>query len=124
MKPPTIAPAIPRTMSTRKPSPALLTILLAMKPAIRPRTIHPIIDIIHLACLERLLGRGRAVYHRFALGCSVLSSGQYLDGVGARPEAADEGRTLDRSDLAHCLRLRSGRLADRIRLGIPERRKR
>jgi len=75
-----------------KALPRFVTILLAMKPAMRPRTIHPIIDIIHLACLEPLPGRGRAVYHRFALGCS----GQYLDDVGTRPEAADEGRTFMR----------------------------
>src|SRR5690349_20936854 len=44
--PPTIAPTIPRMMSRRIPSPALLTILLAMKPAIRPRTIQPMMDIL------------------------------------------------------------------------------
>ena len=33
MKPPTIAPTIPRTMSRKRPSPDLLTILLAMKPS-------------------------------------------------------------------------------------------
>src|SRR5271166_295189 len=44
-QPPTIAPITPRTMSRKKPSPALFTILLAMNPAISPRMIQPIIDI-------------------------------------------------------------------------------
>src|SRR5439155_26342649 len=48
MKPPTIAPTMPSTMSRKKPSPDLLTILLAMKPEISPRMIHPMIDITHL----------------------------------------------------------------------------
>jgi hypothetical protein len=41
MKPPTIAPTIPRTISRKNPSPDLLTILLAMKPAMRPSKIQP-----------------------------------------------------------------------------------
>src|SRR4029077_2648325 len=45
-KPPTTAPAIPRTMSTSMPSPVLFTILLAMKPETSPRTIHAMIDIV------------------------------------------------------------------------------
>src|SRR5262252_546711 len=38
--PPTTAPTIPRMMSRNIPSPRLLTILLPMKPAIDPKTIH------------------------------------------------------------------------------------
>src|SRR5664279_1934106 len=44
-KPPASAPTIPRTMSRMIPSPVLFTILLAMKPEIRPSTIHASIDI-------------------------------------------------------------------------------
>jgi hypothetical protein len=44
-KPPTIAPTMPRTMSRKKPSPVLLTILLPMNPAIRPSMIQPMIDM-------------------------------------------------------------------------------
>src|SRR5690242_9738808 len=44
--PPTIPPMIPRRMSRTTPCPCLLTILLAMKPAIRPRTIQPMMDIL------------------------------------------------------------------------------
>jgi hypothetical protein len=40
MKPPTTAPTMPMTMSIRMPDPVLLTSLLAMKPAIRPRMIQ------------------------------------------------------------------------------------
>src|SRR5689334_484646 len=36
---------MPSTMSRTSPSPVLLTILLAMKPAISPSTIQPMIDI-------------------------------------------------------------------------------
>src|SRR5579864_1053811 len=46
--PPTIAPTTPRTISSRRPSPRLLTILLPMKPAIRPSTIHARNDKEHL----------------------------------------------------------------------------
>src|SRR5690348_15951651 len=53
--PPTIAPTIPRTMSRMIPSPCLLTILLAMKPAIRPRTIQPMMDILSLPYRSRLM---------------------------------------------------------------------
>src|SRR5260370_41576776 len=38
--PPAIAPTIPSTISRRKPSPRLLTILLPMKPANRPNRIQ------------------------------------------------------------------------------------
>jgi hypothetical protein len=44
--PPTNAPTIPRTISRRTPSPDLLTSLLAMNPAINPKTSHAIIDIV------------------------------------------------------------------------------
>src|SRR4051794_9156889 len=44
-KPPTTAPTMPRTMSSSKPWPSLLTTLLAMKPAISPSTIQPMIDM-------------------------------------------------------------------------------
>src|SRR5690242_8851053 len=44
-QPPTTPPTTPRMMSRKKPSPRLFTILLAMNPAIRPRIIHPMIDI-------------------------------------------------------------------------------
>src|ERR1035438_8485016 len=43
--PPTTAPTTPRMMSRKKPSPDLLTILLPIKPATNPRTIHANIDI-------------------------------------------------------------------------------
>src|SRR5215469_241820 len=43
--PPNSAPTTPRTMSSHSPSPVLLTILLAMKPAMRPRTSHAMIDM-------------------------------------------------------------------------------
>src|ERR1700676_3101852 len=44
--PPTTAPTIPRMMSRKRPSPDLLTILLPIKPATRPSTIHARIDIV------------------------------------------------------------------------------
>ena len=40
MKPPTIAPTTPSAMSMIMPDPVLLTILLAIQPAIRPRMIQ------------------------------------------------------------------------------------
>src|ERR1041384_3618542 len=43
--PPATAPTTPSTMSITTPSPVLFTILLATKPAIRPRTIQARIDI-------------------------------------------------------------------------------
>src|SRR5581483_7572749 len=43
--PPSTAPTIPRRMSRTRPEPALLTTLLAMKPAISPRMIHEMRDI-------------------------------------------------------------------------------
>src|ERR1041385_2334539 len=46
IKPPRKAPTIPNTMSRMMPSPDLLTILLPMKPATRPRMIHASMDII------------------------------------------------------------------------------
>src|SRR6266566_1275200 len=45
-QPPITAPTIPRAMSRKNPSPVLLTSLLPMKPAIRPSTIHAMIDMI------------------------------------------------------------------------------
>ena len=48
MNPPTTAPTMPRTMSRKKPSPCLFTILLAMNPAISPSMIHAMIDMTHL----------------------------------------------------------------------------
>src|SRR5450755_1239277 len=44
--PPTTAPTTPRMMSRKKPSPDLFTILLPIKPATRPSTIHARIDIV------------------------------------------------------------------------------
>src|SRR5579872_2507514 len=44
-QPPTTAPMMPRMMSRNTPSPRLLTILLAMNPAIRPRTIQASTDM-------------------------------------------------------------------------------
>src|SRR5512133_4294236 len=61
MKPPTMAPTMPRAMSRKKPSPALLTILLAMKPEMRPRIIHAMIDITHLVCLETVRVNGDGI---------------------------------------------------------------
>src|SRR3974377_1250735 len=52
MKPPTI----PRTISRKNPSPDLLTILLAMNPAMRPSKIHPMIDITYPLLLEEVPG--------------------------------------------------------------------
>src|SRR3569623_3256906 len=46
-KPPTKAPTTPMTLSIIKPSPVLLTILLAIKPEIRPRTIQARIDMFY-----------------------------------------------------------------------------
>src|SRR5580698_3402566 len=43
--PPTTAPTTPRSRSTTRPSPLLLTILLPMNPASTPKTIHASIDI-------------------------------------------------------------------------------
>src|ERR1700674_773725 len=43
--PPTTAPTIPSTMSSRKPCPVRLTILLPIKPAISPNNIQPRTDI-------------------------------------------------------------------------------
>src|SRR5271157_3174489 len=40
IRPPTIAPTMPRTMSMIMPEPVLFTILLPMKPAISPRMIQ------------------------------------------------------------------------------------
>src|ERR1700676_4854010 len=57
--PPTTAPTTPSTMSSRTPSPALLTILLAMKPEISPRIIQPRIDMTYLSkndCAPRASG--------------------------------------------------------------------
>src|SRR6266542_2416794 len=45
-QPPITAPTIPRAMSRKNPSPLLLTSLLPMKPAIRPSTIHAMIDMV------------------------------------------------------------------------------
>src|SRR5712671_3737760 len=45
-QPPITAPTIPRAMSRKNPSPVLLTSLLPMKPAIRPSTIHAMIDMV------------------------------------------------------------------------------
>ena len=45
-QPPTIAPTTPSTRSPMNPSPCLLTILLAMNPAIRPRMSQPMMDMI------------------------------------------------------------------------------
>ena len=45
MKPPTIAPTTPSTISMTMPEPDLLTILLAMNPAMRPKMIHAIMPI-------------------------------------------------------------------------------
>src|SRR6185312_4807625 len=44
-QPPTTAPTMPSTMSRRNPSPALLTILLAMNPAMSPRMIQAMKDM-------------------------------------------------------------------------------
>src|SRR5579864_2793565 len=43
--PPTSAPMTPSTISMITPEPVWLTILLAMNPAIRPRTSHAIMPI-------------------------------------------------------------------------------
>ena len=54
---------MPSTMSSNTPSPLLLTILLAMKPAISPRMIHPMIDIaypFHKAVVVRAYVKRRA----------------------------------------------------------------
>src|SRR5690242_17265855 len=67
MKPPTIAPTIPRTMSRKKPWPVLLTTLLAIKPAIRPRIIHPMIDITPPFAWRRVRLM-EIVYHRLEPG--------------------------------------------------------
>ena len=47
-KPPTIAPTMPRAMSSQKPRPLLLTILLPMKPAMRPNMSQLIIPLMSL----------------------------------------------------------------------------
>src|ERR1700679_2400812 len=44
-KPPTSAPTKPSAMSTKHPSPSLLTTLLAMKPVISPKKIQPNMDM-------------------------------------------------------------------------------
>src|ERR1700687_2589519 len=43
--PPTMAPTIPKTMSSTNPSPVLFTILLPMNPAMSPKTIQARIDM-------------------------------------------------------------------------------
>src|SRR5262245_44464469 len=48
--PPTSAPTTPRTMFRKRPSPCLLTIRVAMKPAMRPRTSHAMIDMSFSRC--------------------------------------------------------------------------
>src|SRR5437762_754733 len=48
MKPPTIAPTTPSAMSMTIPEPVLLTILLAIQPAISPRIIQLIMPIQRL----------------------------------------------------------------------------
>src|SRR5437879_13185710 len=53
-QPPITAPTTPRAMSRKNPSPVLLTSLLPMKPAIRPSTIHAMIDMQLLADLRDL----------------------------------------------------------------------
>src|SRR5213594_311442 len=47
-QPPITAPTMPRAMSRKNPSPVLLTSLLPMNPAIRPRTTHEMIDMFDL----------------------------------------------------------------------------
>src|ERR1700722_2611285 len=44
--PPTTAPTTPSTMSSRGPSPDRFTILLAMNPAMRPKTIQAMIPMV------------------------------------------------------------------------------
>ena len=50
--PPATAPTIPRMISRKKPSPCLFTILLAIKPASKPSTIHARNDIFTFLQLE------------------------------------------------------------------------
>src|SRR4029077_12151455 len=50
-QPPMTAPTTPSTMSSMNPSPDLLTSLLPMKPAIKPRTIQAKNDMIFLLIL-------------------------------------------------------------------------
>src|SRR2546421_5362066 len=66
MKPPTIAPTMPSTISRKNPSPDLLTILLAMNPEISPRIIQPIIDIAHLLTRIALLTLNNNKRHWFS----------------------------------------------------------
>src|SRR5689334_16107712 len=47
-------------MSPKNPSPRLLTTLLAIQPAIRPRTIHPMIDMLRSWAISRGKRRRRA----------------------------------------------------------------
>src|SRR4029077_4918485 len=52
------APMTPRAMSRKNPSPVLLTILLAMKPEIRPRTIQASNDMTtSLSCPSQVNGQ-------------------------------------------------------------------
>src|SRR5271168_2008267 len=103
MNPPTIAPTMPRTMSRKKPSPDLFTILLAMNPAISPRKIQPIIDIAHpfyLVWLGRLTHKWPYSYSHLPVHCRdyhPLASGkqQSVTATQLTPEA-DAGRLAGR----------------------------
>src|SRR6202034_3183534 len=68
--PPTIAPMIPRITSRKKPSPLLLTILLAINPAISPTIIHAIMPIV-LSQVSRV-SRLRLFQGVAAIECSAL----------------------------------------------------
>src|SRR6516225_4653896 len=61
IKPPTKAPTIPSAMLSQKPCPCLSTILLPMKPAIRPNMIQLMIPMDYLPSRDVTMERaGRA----------------------------------------------------------------
>src|SRR5204863_7112729 len=92
MKPPTIAPTMPSTMSRKKPSPDLLTILLAMNPEISPRMIQPIMDIAHLLTRIALFMLNSNDRHWFRPD-GQRSAGAALERPPERPEPCRASRT-------------------------------
>src|SRR6185312_17061721 len=90
-QPPTTAPTMPSRMSRRNPSPALLTILLAMNPAMSPRMIHATKDM-RPPVAAVLVG-----------GAVALTEGDgYITRIAARGPANPDRRAVRRQDNEGC----------------------
>src|SRR6478736_3452297 len=93
INPPTIAPTMPSTISIKSPEPDLLTILLAMNPAMRPKIIHAITPLRKPPLSTRGLdfagwtGKTQAVslgHHIFEMRRQAVVEGQpFCFGLGA-----------------------------------------